>query len=119
MVAHGSGLALLSLLDQLADALPALVADLLVEFVTALARDLLAAHAADLLVELVTALTGDLLAALLADLLVELVSSLAGDLLATHATGLLYGQLFLVLRHLLVFFFRLACISAALPSSMS
>src|SRR5690554_5559121 len=63
MVAHGSGLALLSLLDQLADALPALVADLLVEFVTALARDLLAAHAADLLVELVTALTGDLLAA--------------------------------------------------------
>src|SRR5690606_30990646 len=59
----GRILAALSRVDELADALTALVPDLLVEFVTALTGDLLAAHAPDLLVELSAALAGDLLAA--------------------------------------------------------
>src|SRR5262245_45033089 len=59
---------LLAGLDQLADLLPALVADLLVELVPALVAHGLAALAADLLVELVPALVADLLTTLAARL---------------------------------------------------
>src|SRR5512138_3462476 len=74
----GPGLlgSLLPLLDQLADLVPTLAADLLVEGRAALGLDGLAALLADLLVEARPALGLDGVAALLADLLVELAAAL-------------------------------------------
>src|SRR5690606_3405164 len=115
----GRILAALSRVDELADALTALVPDLLVEFVTALTGDLLAAHAPDLLVKFVTALAGDLLAAHAPDLLVEFVTALTGDLLAAHATGLLDRDVSLFFRHRFSLLSAGTQVSEAFPSSTS
>src|ERR1700682_2388766 len=69
----------LPLLDELADLLPALVADLRVELGAARRTDRLATLLADLLVELVPALRLDRLTAFAADLLVECACALLGD----------------------------------------
>src|SRR5205085_1216288 len=82
----------LPLLDQLADLLSALVADLRVELGTSRGADRLAALLADLLVELVPPLGLDRLAALAADLLVERPAALLGDLHAALAPGLCNGH---------------------------
>src|SRR5690606_480230 len=83
-------------LDQLADPLPALVADLGVEARALLAGDGLAALAADLLIEGVAALARHGPAALAADLLVEVVTVALGDdpaaLLAAQPARLLDGH---------------------------
>src|SRR5512138_1905370 len=86
----GPGLlgSLLPLLDQLADLVPTLAADLLVERRAALGLDGLAALLADLLVEARAALGLDGVAALLADLLVELAAAGLADADAPLATGL-------------------------------
>src|SRR5262249_19639648 len=90
----------LSLLDQLADLLPALVADLRVELGAPRRADALAALLADLLVELVPALRLDRLAPLASDLLVEGPSALLGDLHAALASGFCDRHpALLVLRH--------------------
>src|SRR5205807_6777813 len=92
----------LALLDQLADLLATLVADLRVELGTAAGAHALSALLADLLVELVPALRFDGLSTLLADLLVEGASALLRDLHASFATrfGNRHPALLLV-RHLL------------------
>src|SRR5262249_745156 len=90
----------LSLLDQLADLLPALVADLRVELGAPRRADALAALLADLLVELVPAPRLDPLAPRASDLLVEGPSALLGDLHAALASGFCDRHpALLVLRH--------------------
>src|SRR5215208_1170012 len=79
---------LLPLLDQLADLVSALAADLLVERGAALGLDGLAALLPDLLVEARAALGLHRLAALAADLLVELPPARLADADAALAAGL-------------------------------
>src|SRR5258708_19015602 len=82
----------LALLDQLADLLAALMADLRVELGTARGTDGLAALLADLLVELMPTLGLDRLAALAADLLVERPAPLLGHLHSAPAPGFCNGH---------------------------
>src|SRR6266542_3119818 len=83
------GRALLPLLDELADLVSALAADLLVEGRPALRLDRLAALLPDLLVEAGAPLRLDRVAALLPDLLVELPAALGLDRLAPLLADLL------------------------------
>src|SRR5207249_1261497 len=83
------GRRLLAFLDQRADPVPALLADLLVEWRPALRLDRFAALLADRLVEGRAALCLDGVAALLADLLVERAAALRLHRLAALAADLL------------------------------
>src|SRR5207248_5594440 len=87
----------LSLLDQLADLLSALVADLRIELGTTRRANRFSALLADLLVELVSPLCLDRLAALAADLLVERPAALLRHLHAALAAGFRHGHATLLL----------------------
>src|SRR5438270_865419 len=90
---------LLALLDQLAHALTALLADLLVEAGAALGLDGVAALLADLLVEGAAALGLDRLAALLADLFVEGMAVLVAHRLTSLASRFAHAHRALLLRY--------------------
>src|SRR5205085_7062736 len=106
----------LALLDELADLLATLVADLRVELGTAAGAHALSALLSDLLVELVPALRLDRLAAFLADLLVEGASALLRDLHTPLAPR--FGN-----RHPALLLVRHSCLrwleGSPLPSAVS
>src|SRR5512140_2767846 len=90
---------LLALFDQGADAVSALLADLLVEGSAALGLDCLAALLADGLVEAGAALRLDGVAALLADLLVEGAAALGLHRLPPLAADLLVERVAVLVAH--------------------